>query len=103
MREVFDIVVARAVAKMNTLAELMLPFARIGGICIAYKGRTLLDELSDASYAMEVSGKAKATVLKIDEKVTGKGSQARLIVLSKGGATPNKYPRREGVPQRRPL
>ena len=55
-REQFDVAVARAVAKMNTLLEYLLPLVKVGGIVIAYKGSNLAEEFMDAEKALEVLG-----------------------------------------------
>lgn len=103
MRESFDLVVARALARLPTLAELMLPFCRVGGICVAYKGRGVTDELGQASTAIASCGGGRPRVVEVDDAVFGEAREARLVVMPKIAATPERFPRREGVPGRRPL
>ena len=55
-REKFDVAVARAVAKMNTLLEYLLPLVKVGGIVIAYKGSNIAEEFMDAGNALETLG-----------------------------------------------
>jgi 16S rRNA (guanine527-N7)-methyltransferase len=101
-RESFDIVVARAVAHLDTLAELMLPFCRTGGVAVAYKGRGAGPELTAAVGAIAETGGGEAKVVEIDDGPLGSGG-ARLVVIPKTGPTPERYPRPEGIPGKRPL
>ena len=55
-REKFDVAVARAVAKLNTLLEDLLPLVKVGGIVIAYKGSNLAEEFMDAEKALDILG-----------------------------------------------
>ena len=103
LRDGFDIVVARALARMATLAELTLPFCRVGGEVVAYKGREIEPELLAASGAIEATGGGETRVVEIDDAAVGKGSGARLVTIPKIGTTPDRYPRREGIPNKRPL
>ena len=103
LREAFDIVVARALARMDTQVELTLPFCRVGGEVVAYKGRKVAPELAAASGAIEATGGGDARVVKIDDALVGDGSDARLVVIPKLEPTPERYPRREGIPGKRPL
>jgi 16S rRNA (guanine527-N7)-methyltransferase len=98
LRERFDLVVARAVAPLPTLLELTLPFARIGGRMATPKGSRAADEVKDAANALRVLG---ARVFVVPFKVPG--PDQKLVVALKQRATPEAYPRRDGVPAGSPL
>ena len=99
-REQYDLVVARAVAELNVLAEFMLPFARVGGHCIAWKG-DVEEEVRAAQGAIEKLGGRLSAVHAV--QVPGIDAQRNLVVIEKVSPTPAAYPRREGVPSKRPL
>ncbi len=100
-RERYDIVVARAVAKLNTLVECALPFLKIGGIFIAQKGFDVQNEISQAEKAIDVLGgrirEQKRIILPILHE------KRNLVIIEKLNPSPLEYPRRPGVPQRKPL
>jgi 16S rRNA (guanine527-N7)-methyltransferase len=99
-REQYDVAVARAVANLATLAEYALPFVRVGGLFIAQKGVDIDDELKQAKRALkELGGRVREIV---PVQLPGL-EQRHLIVIEKINATPNKYPRRAGIPERKPL
>jgi 16S rRNA (guanine527-N7)-methyltransferase len=100
-REHYDLVVARAVAKMATLSELCLPFARVGGHFIAMKGADVEQEIDEAKHAIEVLGGKVRTVQ--STTVPHLLERRTLIVIDKLSSTPPKYPRRSGMPAKRPL
>jgi 16S rRNA (guanine527-N7)-methyltransferase len=100
-RESFDLVTARAVASMRVLAEYCLPLARVGGVFLALKGPEGAKELDDAARAIEVLG---GQVEKTVPVLLPKGAGERLLIaIRKKSATPANYPRRAGIPQKRPL
>lgn len=99
-RAQYDVVVARAVASLATLCEYALPFVRQGGIFIAQKGVAVDEELHAATYAREVLGGRLREIVPVHLP----GLEPRhLVIIEKIAATPNTYPRRAGVPERRPL
>lgn len=98
-REAYDVVVSRAVAPMAVLAELCLPFCRPGGTFIAQKSRGAGEEVTSARMAMETTG---GTLARLQE-VGYDGGEGLLVVVEKGGRTPARYPRRSGIPAKRPL
>ncbi len=100
-RERFDVAVARAVAPMNVLCELLLPFVRVGGRILAMKGPGLDDELRDADRALTTLGGAIERV--IDLPIPGRDWNHRGAWIVKVSPTPDKYPRRAGLPEKRPL
>ena len=101
LRGAFDFVLVRAVAALAVLAELTLPFCRPGGLVIAQKASGVEDELKDAGEALNLLGGSVAEVRKV--AVTGLAGKRELAVLRKSGPTPDRYPRRPGMPKKRPL
>ena len=90
-RESFDYVTARAVARLNILAELCLPLVKIGGSFIAMKGQIADEELKEAKKAIEIlGGKVKKI---IDFDLPDDAGKREIIIIEKVKATPNKYPR----------
>jgi 16S rRNA (guanine527-N7)-methyltransferase len=100
-REGFDFVVARAVSGMAALAELALPFCRLGGRVIAYKTRCAAAEIRGAVKAISATGGELAEVIEVSTPELG--DERRLVVLRKVANTPERYPRRPGMPAKRPL
>jgi 16S rRNA (guanine527-N7)-methyltransferase len=100
-REQFALVLSRAVALLPTLVELALPFCRIGGTFIAQKKGEIGDEITRAKQAIAVLG---GTVRQIRKVELDEFADARsLVIIDKICSTPSKYPRRPGVPKRRPI
>ena len=99
-RERYDTVVARAVAPLQVLFELTLPFARVGGRVVLLKGPGVRRELKVAHRAKEALG--GGAVVLLDAQLSG-GEIRRIVVVPKVKATPSEFPRRPGVPARRPL
>lgn len=100
-REFFDVVTARAVARLNVLAELCLPLVKIGGYFIAMKGQSALDELDEAKHAIEILGGKISKVLEFD--LPCEAGHREIIVIEKVKATNNKYPRSFAKIKERPL
>lgn len=98
LREKFDCCVARAVARMNTLSEYCLPYVRVGGRFIAYKGDAD-EELKEAAKAIKVLGGETECV----EKFTLCGEKRTIIVVKKVAPTPLKYPRGLGKERKDPI
>jgi 16S rRNA (guanine527-N7)-methyltransferase len=99
-REHFDAVLARGVAKLASLAELTLPFCAVGGAFIAMKTWPPDAEVDEAGRAMNVLGGRLRQIVRIG--LGGLGDRS-LVVIDKVKPTPEKYPRRSGIPQKRPL
>lgn len=100
-RESFDLVLARAVAKMATLAELTLPFCRISGKAIAYKKGDIKAEVENASGAISLLG---GKLVEVKPVILPEFTDHRYLVLTeKVAPTPPKYPRRSGIPAKQPL
>lgn len=101
LREKFDVVVSRAVASLRVLAELTLPFCRLGGLAVLQKKGDIDKEIGDAMNAVSKVGGDVFDVKHIPKEIlAGKRS---LVVLQKTKPTPEKYPRRSGFPAKRPL
>ena len=90
-----------AVAKLNTLAELTLPFCRIGGVSVAQKQLHINSETEQASYAFDILGGNLESQIKIS--LDNLLYPRSLVVIRKKFNTPSKYPRRPGIPSKRPL
>ncbi|MBE5808279.1 MAG: 16S rRNA (guanine(527)-N(7))-methyltransferase RsmG [Clostridiales bacterium] len=101
MRESFDVATARAVAPVNVLAELLLPFVRPGGAMLAFKGPGAQEELEDARFAIETLG---GGCVRLEQAgIPGRDWRHSLVLVEKAASTPEKYPRRAGMPEKRPL
>lgn len=100
-RERYDVVVSRAVAPLNILAEYCLPFVRLGGIFIAQKGKSYTQELENSLPAIQLLGGELVNIEKINLPILNQ--ERFLLKINKIKNTPVKYPRREGIPQKRPL
>ena len=100
-REGYDLVLARAVATLPVLLEYALPLCRIGGIFIAQKGPDIKEELEASQVALKLLG-GRLREVKGFELAHSMG-QRNLVVVEKVAPTPEKYPRRPGVPAKRPL
>lgn len=100
-RERYDIVVSRAVARMPVLLEYCLPFVKIGGYFIAYKGPDAEEEIAAAKKALEILG-GKIKEIKKHELPEGGGKRS-LILIEKTYQTPKTYPRKAGTPEKKPL
>jgi len=100
-RERFDLVLSRAVALMPTLVELTLPFCAVGGSFIAQKKGDTGEEIDRASRAISMLGGSLREVKRVD--LTEFADERRLVIIDKVSPTPQKYPRRPGIPAKRPL
>ncbi|MCZ7545611.1 MAG: 16S rRNA (guanine(527)-N(7))-methyltransferase RsmG [Anaerolineae bacterium] len=100
-RERYDLALARAVAAMPTLAEYLLPLCRVGGQCVAYKGESAPQEAAQAENALRILGGQLRQLVPIE--LPGVAETRYLIVIDKRVATPERYPRRPGIPAKRPL
>ena len=100
-REQFDLVLSRAVALLPTLLELTLPFCQIGGRFIAQKKGEFSQEITGAKEAVAALGGKLGQIKKIE---LDEFDDARyLVIIDKICPTPEKYPRRPGLPRRRPI
>ena len=100
-REKFGLVLSRAVADLPALVELTLPFCALGGCFIAQKKGDVDPEISRAAGAIRLLGGSLREVKKVGLEEFG--GERWLVVIDKVSMTPPKYPRRPGIPAKRPL
>lgn len=100
-REAFDMATARAVASLNLLSEYLLPFVKVGGWMMALKGPTLEEELDQAQNALSILG--GEFIREEKAVIPGRDWDHRLAYIKKVAATPEKYPRKAGKPEKKPL
>lgn len=100
-RETFDVVTARAVARLSVLSELCVPLVKQGGQFVALKAAAGQEELKDATQAIKLLGTTLVDshefTLPIEE------SERTLYVFDKVKNTPKKYPRKPGTPNKTPI
>ncbi|MEI7028016.1 16S rRNA (guanine(527)-N(7))-methyltransferase RsmG [Paenibacillus sp. y28] len=101
LRDSFDLVTARAVARLSVLNEFCLPFVKPRGSFVAMKGSEIEEELSEAANSLkELKGAVQNTV---SFELPSDQSKRHLIFIQKQAATPKKYPRKPGTPLKSPL
>jgi len=100
-RERFDLVLSRGVAELASLAELALPFCALGGCFIAQKKGEISQEIEAATTAIDILGGQLREVKRFTLEELGE--ERALVVIDKLTPTPQLYPRRPGIPQKRPL
>jgi 16S rRNA (guanine527-N7)-methyltransferase len=100
-REAYDLALARAVAPLSVLAELALPFLRLGGTLAAPKGSRAPREVEEAAAALEACGGHVESIRPLD--VPGARTPPTLVIVRKASVTPDRFPRRAGIPAKRPL
>lgn len=101
LRECFDVTVARAVGQLAILAELCLPFTVVNGLFIAMKKGRVDDEVQAAGPAIRTLGGGGTYVQPVT--VEGLEDDRCLVTIGKEGPTPARFPRRPGMPAKRPL
>lgn len=100
-REHFDICVSRAVANLSTLSEYCLPFVKKGGFFISYKSDKITEEFEHAGQAIKILGGIYQ-----DQKefyLPGSDIYRNLFMIKKVNTTPEKYPRKAGLPSKEPI
>jgi 16S rRNA (guanine527-N7)-methyltransferase len=100
-RENFDVVVSRAVASLDTLCELCLPFCHVGGVFIAMKKGDISAELDSAMKTIETLGGSLRSIEEVE--LSALPDVRKLVIIEKIAPTPPEYPRRSGVPAKKPL
>lgn len=100
LRERFDVALVRSISKMAVISELALPFCRVGGMVAAHKSLDVAGEVEAATRAIELTGGALAEVREVSVSDL---SPRSLVVVNKVSRTPPNYPRRPGIPSKRPL
>ena len=99
-RAQFDLVTARAVARMQVLSELTIPYLKVGGKLLALKAANAPEELNEAKNALNL------LFSKVQDNLSyalPNGDPRFITVVEKKKETPNKYPRKAGMPNKRPL
>lgn len=100
-REKYDLCVSRAVANLSTLAELCVPYVRVGGFFISYKSEKIKEEAVAAEYAIQILG-GKIKVQK-DFILPDSSISRNLVLVEKIKDTPARFPRKAGIPAKEPL
>ncbi len=100
-REKFDVVFSRAVASLPALAEIMLPFCTHGGSCIAQKKGDIQKEVEQSKKVITLMGGRLSEVRPVE--LVELNDDRWLVVIDKIGSTPVDYPRRPGMPEKRPI
>ena len=99
-RAQFDLVTARAVARMQVLSELTIPYLKVGGRLLALKASNAPEELEEAKNALNI------LFSKVEDNLQYElpnGDPRYITIVEKKKETPNKYPRKAGMPNKRPL
>ena len=100
-REQYDVVTSRAVARLASLVEYMLPFVKVGGKCICMKGSNVDEELIEAKKAINVLG---GEIEKVDKFLLPNSDIERnIVIIKKIKNTSSKYPRKPGTATKQPI
>ena len=100
-REQYDVAASRAVAPMHVLLEYLLPFIKVGGMCICMKGPNVSEEIKDIE---NVAKKLGAQLVETENlKLLNGEIERNIIILKKIKNTDKKYPRKAGTPSKQPL
>lgn len=101
LREKYDLCISRAVANLSILSEYCLPYVKVGGKFISYKSEKIEEEMKDAEYAIDLLGG------KVEEQISFMLPYSQLhrnlFVVVKNRLTPEKYPRKAGMANKKPL
>lgn len=100
-REKYDIVTARAVARLSVLAEYCLPLVKTGGMFIALKGSKYKDEINDAAKALNILGGKLVSARQVE--LPGLDDGRAVVAIKKVKPSPKAYPRKAGLPEKHPL
>lgn len=101
LREHFDLAVSRAVARLNLLGELCLPFVKVGGRFLAMKGPDAAEELREAEKGLRLLGGAEGRI--VEYAVPGVALRHNAVLIEKAAHTPARYPRKWGQMKKQPL
>ena len=102
-RDQFDVVVSRAVARLNVLDELCMPFVRVGGSFIAMKGCAGRDEAAEAEIGISKLCGSIQNISEYDLHTKNEIEERFVIQIQKNAATPKEFPRSFGVMKKKPL
>jgi 16S rRNA (guanine527-N7)-methyltransferase len=100
-REQYDAAISRAVADLSVLSEYVLPFIKVGGVFVAQKSLSAVEEIEKSKNAIEILGGRIRDIIEV--KVPGIEIVHSLVVIEKVTPTPAKYPRKAGKPTKKPL
>lgn len=100
-RESFDYVTARAVANLTILSEYLIPISKVNGKCICMKGNDIEEEVNNSKNAINLLG---GKIDKVDYfELPNSDISRNVIIIDKIKNTPNRYPRKAGIPSKEPL
>lgn len=102
-RSGYDVAVARAVARLSVVAEYCVPLVGVGGHVISMKGRPSGEEMDEGEKAAEMLGARIQEVISVPFLAEVGEKERRLVILEKVRETPDKYPRKPGIPAKNPL
>lgn len=100
-REKYDLVTARAVARLSVLSEYCLPLAKKGGMFIALKGSRFAEEIAEGEAAVKILG--GKIISQEQVKLPGLDDGRAIVKITKVKSTPAQYPRKAGTPEKQPL
>lgn len=100
-RETYDVVVSRAVAELKVLLEYCLPFVRVNGCFVSYKGPGATDEVDNSKKAIKLLGGKEAVIEQVSVPYSDRTHM--LVITKKVLKTPKEYPRKAGKPKKLPL
>lgn len=98
-KESFDVITARAVAQLRTLSEYLLPFAKVGGKVVCYKGGDVFEEVENAQSAIKILGGQVEEITKFSIF----DNLRTIVLMRKISHTPPGYPRGGNLPRKKPL
>ena len=101
LREKYDVAVSRAVANLRVLSEYCLPFVKVGGLFLALKGPSVMEEAENAKKAIDVLGGELVDIKKIELPFSE--LTHTIVVIKKVRQTPMQYPRKAGKPAKSPI
>lgn len=100
-REQYDLCVSRAVANLSTLSEYCIPYVKTGGSFISYKSEKLTEEIKAAKKAVSILGGRIAE--QVEFQIPNSDIYRNLLVILKEKETPMNYPRKAGIPSKKPI
>lgn len=100
-REQYDVVTARAVARLSVLSELCLPLVKVGGTFLVMKAAGFNDEMEDAKFAVQLLGGEPKDIHSFS--LPEEESERNIAIIDKRRKTPKKYPRKAGLPNKSPI
>jgi 16S rRNA (guanine527-N7)-methyltransferase len=102
-RGTYDVATARALARLSVVAEYCVPLLRVGGCVISMKGRLEDEETAEGERAAELLGARVSDLIRVPRLPEIEKKERCLVIIEKLGETPEEYPRKVGVPAKKPL